>query len=42
MLLLNNHARLIMYENALEPPKSATEARNLFVTLIQNIEAMLG
>ena len=35
-------ARLIMHENALELPKSATEARNLFVTLIQNIEAMLS
>ena len=35
-------ARLIMHENALELPKSATEARNLFVTLIQNIEEMLG
>ena len=35
-------ARLIMHENALELPKSAPEARNRFVTLIQNIEAMLG
>ena len=35
-------ARLIMHENALELPKSATEARNQFVTLIQNIEVKLG
>ena len=35
-------ARLIMHESALELPTSAAEAKNLFVTLIQNIEVLLG
>ena len=34
--------RLIMHESALELPTSVTEAKNLFVTLIQNIEVMPG
>ena len=35
-------ARLIMHESALELPTSAAEAKNLLVTVIQNIEVMLG
>ena len=34
-------ARLLMYESALELPTRGTEAKNRFVTLIQNIEVML-